>query len=107
MTDIKPALTPEGWASMGLLIGGRGAARLHRDGLHVDQMSLFGPEKHAIAALALHDQPFGFTWRDVDLLHAVIATVGAWDVEKQDYVEPEFDSLAKRIAALLPPRENT
>ncbi len=49
-----------------------------------------GPARKAIAALALHAQPFGFAWDDVDLLTEHVEAV-------------RF--LAARIAALLPPRQ--
>jgi hypothetical protein len=32
-------------------------------------------DRHRLAALALHDQPFGFTWEDVDTMEAVYRRV--------------------------------
>lgn len=55
-----------------------------------------GGAAHGAAAMLLYNQPFGFTWEDVDRLHKV------------DRVDAEGDllcSIADRIAALLPPRE--
>ena len=52
-------------------------------------------ERHALAALALHGQPFGFTRADVDALRNLCADL-------HPYCQP-FHSLADRIAALLPP----
>ncbi|HEX8360541.1 MAG TPA: hypothetical protein VF613_10550, partial [Longimicrobium sp.] len=53
----------------------------------------------ALAALAIHGQPGGFTWADVDLLRrtARAATDGTGtDAE-------HFRSIINRIAALMPP----
>ncbi|MBI4408631.1 MAG: hypothetical protein HY561_02905 [Gemmatimonadetes bacterium] len=61
-----------------------------------------GRDRHALAALALHAQPFGFSWTDVDALVEAIgcaAEVGHANVGVRLY------NLADRIAALLPPRE--
>ena len=48
----------------------------------------------AAAALAIYDQPNGFTWEDVDRLRALPAATAT----------PALADLADRIAALLPPR---
>lgn len=52
--------------------------------------------RHAVAALALHEQPFGFTWDDVAMLRILASPPDA---------PPYFPmlDLADRIAALLPP----
>lgn len=71
------------------------------------------PNRHGLAALALHGQPFGFTWADVDELaelDMVIqlipnSTKGA-RADQRRAVEA-VRSLQARIAALLPPREPT
>jgi hypothetical protein len=59
--------------------------------------------RHALAALCLHGQPFGFTREDVKLCRLVIPWIyQRWD----ESVRPEMDaleSLASRIEALLPP----
>jgi hypothetical protein len=60
-------------------------------------------ERHAIAALALHGQPFGFTWEDVDWLRAMADWAEEYGVAADG---PAWvNALADRIAALLPPRE--
>ncbi|HEX8393013.1 MAG TPA: hypothetical protein VF665_11695 [Longimicrobium sp.] len=74
---------------------------------------------HAAAAFALFGQPFGFTWADVDLLERRAARIGLQaDEEGKRGGEPgdvlveqlrqesrQMLSMARRIAALLPPRE--
>lgn len=71
------------------------------------------PAIHALAALALHGQPFGFSWADVALLerladydHREAACLeGHVDdfPEVADNREAHVRALAARIAALLPP----
>lgn len=66
----------------------------HSTGTHPEQ-------RHALAALALHNQSFGFTWEDVDRLRGL-------EYMHLDRHEdgPTIASIADRIAALLPPRED-
>lgn len=97
MTDrISPALTPEEWAK-----GGRG----WRHGAVIN-----AEDRHAVAAVCLYGQPFGFTRADV----AFLQSLAAWH-HKQTYGKAagwrqsvlsevvELRNLADRIAALLPP----
>jgi hypothetical protein len=58
--------------------------------------------RHALAALALHGQPFGFTWDDV-----VAAKEAAFELRMMQNrpAADRLDDLANRIASLLPPRE--
>lgn len=56
-------------------------------------------DRHALAALALHDQPFGFTWEDVEACLKIEGGGGQYEQE-----EAVLRSLATRLAALLPPR---
>lgn len=65
------------------------------------------PERLALAALALHDQPFGFSAADVAALHRAALTVASAD-PTGDRVSAaraadELRRLARRIEALLPP----
>jgi hypothetical protein len=57
--------------------------------------------RHQLAAIALYGQPFGFTWEDVDLLR----DYGSYFDDGAERNIDELHSLAARIAALLPPRE--
>lgn len=97
MSEIKPALTPEQWERREASFFGINM-RLEEDGVGfgvADCETIFDDEeRHALAALCLHEQPFGFTRDDVDELWSAIAN--GWDGLK---------SLADRIEALLPPGE--
>lgn len=59
-------------------------------------------ECHAVAALALYGQPFGFTREDVKLLRD--EAEGEWNGEQMD-VGRRLLRLADRIEALLPPEK--
>ncbi len=52
--SIKPALRPEEWAEY----GGKPCTIIVESGRVVE---LAPPERHAVAALNLHEQPFGFS----------------------------------------------
>lgn len=95
----RPALPPGRWAEPS--VEGPGAAARIDGGAVEAQGRFAGDERHALAALALHGQPFGFTWKDVDMLRS---TVLADDLHSHDDWW-ELQRLGSRIAALLPPRE--
>jgi hypothetical protein len=113
MSEIRPALTPEEWASREvnrkLTDSGGWPLSCQPIALGEDAISIGPPEYapsmhvpaeylHAIAALALHDQPFGFRHKDVRLLREAVYNVpDGWSGN------PWMDELADRIAALLPP----
>ena len=98
MSEIRPALSADEWdmiQQMDVVI----CARLPRRDLLIDL-----PEepaaRHATAAVALHGQPFGFTWEDVATLQesrCFYASGGSLDLIDR------MESLEARIAALLPP----
>lgn len=58
-------------------------------------------DRHAAAALCLHGQPFGFTWKDVDALRWALEFVMPPDGDDRSLA---LRSLADRVGALLPPR---
>lgn len=111
--EITPALTKEEWK----------AALRDRAGMAVAIQKAWGNEAvrendHALAALALIYQPFGFTREDVEWLNeqwlSTISTVPdpephpkddiahrAWEARRRSFRIAR--SLAARIAALLPP----
>lgn len=97
MTEIKPALSAEEWEDMLSWPYGVSDAIIRPA-----EMLGYGhntPEdRHHVAALALHGQPFGFTWDDVDLLRMFS------DGDPMEHIRRECNDLADRIAALLPPR---
>lgn len=101
MSVVQPALTPEEWQ--------RYAPWNRPLAQHVIDIAKENP--HGAAALALHGQPYGFIWDDYyELLDNV------YEIE-HDYGPPQFlvperkrqveqlRSIAARIAALLPPKE--
>jgi hypothetical protein len=59
------------------------------------------PARRALAALALHAQPFGFTHEDVSALRRVLEESGA----PSSRTGERLRDLAARLAALLPPAE--
>lgn len=113
MSEAGPALTPEEWAGpqphirrLDLLIfedpapegGDCVICEDHGPDAESGRAVILPEDRHALAALALHGQPFGFTWGHVDALREVIADATGANLG------PLHD-LADRIAALLPPRE--
>jgi hypothetical protein len=86
MSEIKPALTGEEWESVKSDI--------------VPETALGG---HALAAMALHGQPFGFTHDDVLTLRLAADTHD----NDLDWKERCFKlrDTADRIEALLPPED--
>lgn len=95
MSEIQPALTPENWETS------------PDDQKHLRYKTTYFGDLHAVAALALHGQPFGFHPNDVDELRrwADIARDASDDSEQAGVDAVRLDSIADRIAALLPPRE--
>ncbi len=104
MSQGKPALTREEWqnryctkegvamaAAPGQPYLSAGDDAVHDDGFDA------GPEaRHALAALSLYGQPFGFTREDVNLLRYAAGVCIA---------DRELNGLADRIEALLPPEK--
>lgn len=103
---LKPALTPEEWVKLEGPIGKEGFAPFDiRGGLLYlpDSYMEWAPsnrERHALAALCLHEQPFGFTRNDVRLLNALVCTDRAWMNARKEILD-----LIARIEALLPPEQ--
>lgn len=107
--EIKPALSSEHWAgpypvrredvTMQVKMRSDDTARIYFEqcSAPVDDTDSL----HAIAALSLHGQPFGFTWEDVAALRDAFPKRG-------EPLSPWYDvvrlwDLLDRIAALLPP----
>ena len=123
MSDtIKPALTAEEWATPVNKYGQRhffdwsdgttatwmadGSLFVNSNGAVYDSEAQEVREsRHAVAALCLYGQPFGFTREDVAL---VLDCIGmefdrATVTEARDLTQ-RLNHLANRIAALLPPK---
>lgn len=113
MTDdaeIQAALTPEEWARFAANMGrldieilknlfdGRPHITIAFRVRNGDEIFSFEHgERHALAALCLHGQPFGFTQEDVELLRR------SAENELSGGTAERLSGLADRIAALLPP----
>ena len=128
--EIKPALTEEQWASIpnkvyfreprvtteakyGLPVGyvldeGYGVELTEGGAMDVWDDSwaiqVSAENRHALAALALHNQSFGFTWEDVDALVSLRDDAADKPWHDAHYHASVLASLAQRITALLPPR---
>jgi hypothetical protein len=108
---IPPALTPLDWAnaSEGHEVGGRQfTARISRQDMQLftaEDPELDEGDRHALAALCLHEQTFGFSHEDVvALLDAATSIEEEWPEEHQKWQDvPRLRSIASRLAALLPP----
>lgn len=99
---VGPALTPAEWKAARAAPGGDAPSLLLRK-LHEERGA--DAARHAQAALALLDRPFGFTWEDVD--RCVELAVRDEEVAALQWVRQYrsgWRDLAERIAALLPPR---
>lgn len=92
---MKPALTVEEWADPDKFSYSNIACRT------VEVAG--GWYGHAIAALCLHEQPFGFTREDVTLLREVAAEGDVGGSRGDTEMIAGFESLIARIEALLPP----
>lgn len=90
---IAAALTPEEWARY----QSYGDLTLP---LNTAIGCLKGGEltRHGLAAVCLHEQPFGFTQDDVDTLERL-----SWEMARGD--GNALASISERIAALLPPEQ--
>jgi hypothetical protein len=117
MSDaIPPALTPEEWATPpdpawphhaltsttyalrpGLTVSLWSDGDLLVEGKDDTSISVVESARHALAALALHGQPFGFTHADVGNLRMAAELVGSTRASAL------LLDLAERLAALLPP----
>ena len=109
-TKVVPALSAEEWANdwfkFGSGFGGKPQVRVERDryGLYLEAEEnvgalLDGAARHALAALALHGQPFGFTREDANLIRgAVNMPIWPWP-----HMRDQWLALADRIETLLPP----
>lgn len=116
--EIAPALTPEQWKAQEFHMIVRPnpltpaqAAGSARTGNYCGEPAVHSEgyfaqgSRHALAALALYGQPFGFTRADVlaliDAAESIQDEFGSRD--KRDSRAVKLDAITARIAALLPP----
>ena len=114
---MKAALTKEEWeAKFFVPKSHEGAIKFGRwlDGVYVGHPNggfwIYEEECHALGALCLYEQPFGFTHKGVSALHAMLDHAERWLAgQLSDYHEYEKLALARyqaaKIEALLPPRD--
>lgn len=121
---MKPALTKEEWSRPSVIVQaerygedgmpshGHAAAEVYAYPNRIEVTSHeYGAiavidtaeQRHALAALALHGQPFGFTRDDVDELRVVQSWCSSQGDIDSPYMETWVRMLADRIEALLPP----
>jgi hypothetical protein len=114
--EIKAALTPEEWKTKSVRRFSRAAGArnfdLEPNGLFVhvgyeetmdDAYHIFfslSEDHYALAALCLHGQPFGFTREDVEMLRYSAENT------RDNYAAQDYLSLADRLEALLPPKDD-
>jgi hypothetical protein len=102
---VAPALTREGWENRPWVCGWTdGTVFVSSNRPLGDELAEQVERPHAVAALCLFEQPFGFTRGDVELVRDCIGM--EWDRGERgemDALEKRLESLAARIAALLPP----
>lgn len=108
--EIEPALTPEEWAARRYASDELSEMRLEDGALVVekdtggawysDEHEYTDRDRHALAALALYGQPFGFTRTDVDAIRWAARLL-----EDNVIIGKAHGLLAvaDRIEALLPP----
>lgn len=109
---LPPALTASEWAEkrfwpqgsyIGPTIGFEGDRMVICDDDYYTGFTHYLDRRHAVAALALWGQPFGFTRADSDLLRSLGERLVADGIVEQP---PRWMlDLAARIAALLHPKE--
>lgn len=103
MSDpVRPALSAEGWRMFGGDAIESAENFIHQT--HGDEtQEEVAEHMHAVAALALYGQPFGFTHEDVRRLHQLGSDLAR---TQHAYADGEFYlDLAARISALLPPEK--
>ena len=121
-TEIRPALRPEQWAGSPRVVFKESKVK-YRDPHGVDlepngtltvfddswAVSVLPEDRHALAAVSLYGQPFGFTHEDVEWMRGLVrSAAGALRVSGGYWPECDAEqaaSLIARIAALLPPEQ--
>lgn len=115
--EVRPALSPQEWSRNEVFSYGRRGPRIAADedsiefddGIDPQHGASFRERRHAVGALALHGQPFGFTWADVDAIRREVSLIRSETSPRMqdDPATARQSTIADRIAALLPPREES
>lgn len=102
--DPHPALSAEEWIQYGDDIGimADWAADKRPFGPH--RRFTFEEKRHAVAAIALHNQPFGFTHDDEALLEEMLRFYDQRAFAGDAETVARIRHLLQRISALLPPK---
>lgn len=105
--EVPPAMTAEEWEERCKYGDGRGVEIAGGGDLSAwdecEGVGIPNSYRHAIAALALHGQPGGFTPGDVAMLRTLEGMLLSGDWGDQDNEAHHVSALAAKIAALLPP----
>jgi len=119
---VQPALSAEEWEKAhgdlnvdagGNIFWGDSVFCIDDDRRAIDLLDRSGEfsRRHAVAALALHGQPFGFTHRDLEALSRCADDAERWAAQ-HGWGDPgdagykamkHVRTIRERIAALLPP----
>lgn len=110
---MKPALTAEEWKTLSVKSGlyGHDIVSVHDGELMIDGGTqddfAATDELHAVAALALHGTPEGFTHEMVDAIRYLADRAMYVEVDGIGDVGTLAVAAADRMDALLPPRSET
>lgn len=105
--EVKPALTPEEWAEVRddpTWWADRMQEAAHDTSQHLMTYLDEPYRHHALAALALHGQHFGFTREDIRAINRALESHELFRYTMQEEADT-LESLAARIEALLPPED--
>jgi len=102
--DMQPALSAEEWIQYAddLTIMADWAADKRPFG--PNRRVTFEEKRHAVAAMALHKQPFGFTHDDEALLEELLRFYEHRAFAGDSEIVARIRRLLQKISALLPPR---
>lgn len=103
--EIRPALSAAEWIQYGedLQVMADWAADKRPFG--PDRRFSLEDKRHAVAAIALHGQPFGFTHDDEALLEGQAKFYEHRSYAGDAEIAARIRGLLEKISALLPPRE--
>ena len=106
MSDkIKPALSAAEWIQYGDDVGVMAEWAADRRPFGPDRRFTMEEKRHAVAAIALHNQRFGFTHQDEALLNEQAEFYEHRQFPGDSEIARKIRLLLGRISALLPPRE--